>query len=138
MHGLISATAVAAVLVGLTGAAAAQTADVGANIYNQYCATCHGASGMGDGPLTEIMMDKVADLTQLTARNDGAFPMLEVIHIIDGRTGVRGHGGPMPTYGDIFTAEASATDGMSGDYSAVLAARGRILSVAMYLESLQQ
>lgn len=117
------------------GNAAGQSADVGHDIYTQYCATCHGEAADGRGPLTELMTVKVADLTQLAANNDGEFPMLKVIHIIDGRTGLRGHGGPMPTYGRIFTEEMA---GEVGNYGAVLATRGRVLSLAMYLESIQK
>lgn len=116
--------------------ASAQQADVGQDLFEQYCATCHGLSGAGDGPLTVYLTEKVSDLTILAENNDGAFPMLKVIHIIDGRTGLRGHGGPMPTYGDIFEAEERS--GMEGDYGPVLAARGRIMSVALYLEQLQK
>ena len=117
------------------GTALAQDAEIGARIYMQYCATCHGTAGDGRGPLTELMTVKVPDLTQLSATNDGEFPMLRVIHIIDGRTGVRGHGGPMPTYGDIFTAELP---GDVGPYTASVATRGRMLSLALYLESIQK
>ena len=116
------------------GAASAQDADVGERSYMQFCATCHGADGAGEGPLTQIISDKVPDLTQLSANNDGAFPMLDVIHVIDGRTGLRGHGGPMPVYGALFDEEVKNP----GPFGAVLYTRGRILSLAYYLESLQQ
>jgi mono/diheme cytochrome c family protein len=107
-------------------------------IYEQYCATCHGIDGTGEGPLTELMLEKPTDLTMLAENNaaaPGEFPMLRILHIIDGRTGVRAHGGPMPTYGDIFTAEDINT---MGHFSAVLETRGRILSIALYLESIQK
>lgn len=84
--------------------------------------------------MTEMITAAVPDLTGMTARNDGVFPMLQVIHIIDGRTGLRGHGGPMPVYGAIFDDEASDT----GPYGGPLYTRGKILSVAYYLESLQK
>ena len=122
----------------LAGIAAAQDTDVGEALYTQYCATCHGTDGGGEGPLTEIMLDKPSDLKLLAENNvqaPGEFPMLHVIHVIDGRTGIRAHGGPMPTYGDIFTAGAEAS---RMEYGAVLEARGRILSLALYLESIQQ
>ena len=61
--------------------------------------------------------------------------MLNVIHIIDGRTGVRGHGGQMPVFGDAFMAEHPAQE---RDYADVLATRGRVLSLAMYLETIQK
>lgn len=127
-----------ALAASLAAPAMAQSPDVGKEIYDQYCATCHGADGTGGGPLTEIMLDKPTDLTRMAADNPaepGSFPMLKVIHIIDGRTGLRAHGGPMPTYGDIFMTEEVADREKVG---AVLETRGRILSLAMYLESLQQ
>lgn len=125
--------AAAAAFVGLTAPGAALAQDAGEQIFMQYCSTCHGADAKGAGPLTELMLAKPADLTQLAANNDGVFPMLNVIHVIDGRTGLRAHGSPMPTYGNIFKAEAKG-----GDYAEEVAARGRILSVAYYLERIQQ
>lgn len=132
---LVSAAGLAAGLAIGTTTALAQDVDVGKSIYDQYCATCHGLEGRGDGPLTELMTTKVGDLTQLAKNNDGVFPMLDVIHIIDGRTGLRAHGGPMPVYGRIFSDEAAKTAGHTG---AVIETRGRILSLALYLESLQE
>lgn len=114
-----------------TGAALAQDADVGAGLYADYCAACHGATGKGDGDMANVITIPSPDLTSLAARNGGTFPMLQVIHIIDGRTGVRAHGGAMPIFGRSF---ASDGDG----YGGVLESRGRILSLAMYLESIQQ
>lgn len=122
----------AAGMLAISGSLAFAQDDVGAANYRQYCATCHGASGIGDGPLTELMTTKVSDLTQLSANNDGEFPMLKVIHVIDGRTGLRGHGGPMPVYGALFEEEAG--DAMFG---AVIHSRAKILSLAYYLESIQ-
>lgn len=122
---------IAAVLA--AGAANAAGEDVGKATYDQYCATCHGEGGVGQGPLTELMTVNVPDLRGLAAANDGEFPMLEVIHIIDGRTGLRAHGGPMPVYGAIFDAEVEN----AGAYGAVMLTRGRILSLAYYLESIQ-
>ena len=121
-----------------TGSAVAQSADIGQELYSQYCATCHGSDGSGAGPLTEIMLEKPSDLTTLSAMNPsnkGEFPMLKVLHIIDGRTGLRGHGGPMPTYGAIFQSDMAE---QMGDLGAVIETRGRILSLALYLESIQQ
>ena len=134
-------TLLASVSIGLclvSGATQAQEASVGAQLFNQYCATCHGSDGAGQGPLTELMLEKPSDLTHLAANNQaepGVFPMLRFVHVIDGRTGLRAHGGSMPTYGDIFTAEV---EDQMGSYGAVLETRGRVLSLAMYLESIQK
>ena len=130
---LIKQIAAAVLAVGCSIGIANAQADLGKAAFTQYCATCHGVDAQGAGDLTEIMTVKVPDLTQLAASNDGKFPMLEVIHVIDGRTGLRGHGGPMPTYGALFDEEASD----SGAFGGVLYTRGKILSIAYYLESLQ-
>lgn len=130
---LMKALTVAGVVLA-AGAAFAQDAEHGAEYYAQYCATCHGSGGTGDGPLTEMMTTAVPDLTQLSANNDGEFPMLRVIHVIDGRTGMRAHGGPMPVYGALFKAES----GIDSPYADVLYSRGKVLSIAYYLEKIQK
>ncbi|SHH23549.1 c-type cytochrome [Marivita hallyeonensis] len=112
----------------------AQDADIGQRTYEQYCATCHGMDGSGGGPLTEIMTASVPDLTGLAAAHEGQFPMLDVIHIIDGRTGLRAHGGPMPVYGALFDEESHS----GTEYGDVLYTRGKVLSIAYYLESIQK
>ncbi|MBE0414490.1 cytochrome c [Yoonia sp.] len=107
----------------------------GEALYNDACATCHGAAGMGEGPLAEYMTVDVPNLTQLSVRNDGVFPMLAVIQTIDGRTGIRGHGSEMPVWGRQFKAETLAG---SGIYGSEVYARGKVLSLAYYLESIQE
>lgn len=84
--------------------------------------------------MANLMTIPATNLVHLAKNNDGVFPMLKVIHIIDGRTGLRAHGGAMPVFGQVFTHDAS---GPMSDYGAVLETRGRVLSLAMYLESIQ-
>ncbi|MDJ0820951.1 MAG: cytochrome c [Paracoccaceae bacterium] len=129
----IGTLAKAAVLALTAVSAQAQNADLGQEVFSQYCATCHGATGAGDGPMAALMTTSIPDLRQLAARNDGEFPMLRVIHIIDGRTELRAHGGPMPVYGTLFSAGAGTQD----LYVDVLYTRGRVLSLAYYLETIQ-
>lgn len=114
--------------------ALADEVDAGRKLYEESCMACHGATGSGGGELTGLLTIATPDLTTLSARNDGEFPMLKVIHIIDGRSGLRAHGGPMPVYGSVFSASSAAG---ARDYGAVLETRGRILSIALYLESIQ-
>ena len=116
----------------LSGSATIAQEDLGESAYMQYCATCHGASGKGDGPLTQLMTTRVSDLTQLSARNDGEFPMWDVLQIVDGRTGIAAHGGPMPVYGALFDEEAGELA-----YGSVYYTRAKILSLANYIETLQ-
>jgi len=108
--------------------------DAGEQEYMNSCASCHGASGEGDGPLADLMTVDLPDLTQLSAQTEGEFPMLDVIMTIDGRSGIRGHGYPMPVWGDRFKVEASE----AGDYAAEIDTRGRVLSLALHLQSLQK
>jgi len=110
--------------------------DTGREEYVNACAACHGVSGTGDGPMAEFMSVKVPDLSLLAARNDGDFPMLNVIQTIDGRTGVRlrGHGSEMPIWGNQFKAESYE----AGNFGGETIARGRILSLAYYLQSIQK
>lgn len=125
-----------AVAVLLTsGFAFAEEVDAGKKLFDESCAGCHGATGSGGGELSTLLNIATPKLTELSSRNGGAFPMLQVIHIIDGRSGLRAHGGPMPVFGSLYSASSGADD---GGYSAVLEVRGRILSLAMYLESIQQ
>lgn len=121
-----------ATLVG--GMAASQSAEYGKEYFVQYCATCHGSDAEGAGPLAELITTNIPDLTDLTQRNDGEFPMLKVIHIIDGRTGLRAHGGPMPVYGAVFNDEL----GIDSPHANALYSRGKVLSIAYYLDSIQK
>lgn len=117
------------------GTAAAEDADIGQRLYIDYCAACHGATGMGDGDMANVVNIPSPNLTLLAQGNDGEFPMLDVLHVIDGRSGTRAHGGVMPLWGRVFSDEIGESD---GPYGSVLEVRGRILSLAKYLESIQQ
>lgn len=97
-----------------SSAAIAQVEDWGQHFYTQYCATCHGDEAKGDGDLAELLIIKVPDLTTLSQRNNGEFPLLRVIHIIDGRSGLRAHKEPMPVYGALFRQELQPSSAMMG------------------------
>ena len=122
--------------IALAAPATAQEAtEAGGQLYMNACAGCHGADAIGDGPVAELLSLPVPDLTRLAANNDGEFPRLEVIHVIDGRTGIRAHGGPMPVFGTLLTGQPGIEDGPEG--TPVFADR-RILALVDYLESIQQ
>ena len=46
----------------------------GGEVFRTYCATCHGPSGRGDGPLAGSMRRKPADLTEISKRNGRRVP----------------------------------------------------------------
>jgi len=126
------ATVIAAMLL-LPSAASAQgmtQSTPGGETFRTYCATCHGTSARGDGPLASSMRRKPANLTEIAKRNGDVFPSELVFKIIDGRQPVRGHGGPdMPAWGDAFTRSREA--GAEERVKAV------IQSLVDYLESIQ-
>ncbi|MGE3489024.1 MAG: universal stress protein [Vicinamibacterales bacterium] len=102
----------------------------GAEVFRTYCATCHGVAGRGDGPLAGSMRRKPSDLAEIAHRNGGEFPAEIVFRTIDGKTPVRGHGGPdMPVWGDAF---ARSRDG--GDAATV---KERIDSLVEFIRTLQ-
>lgn len=103
--------------------------------YMTACAICHGESAMGNGPFAGFLNIEVPGLTRLAVDNDGEFPFLDTLMIVDGRTGVRGHGGPMPIWGDRYQASAIDERGIVG---AELYARGRLLSLVEYIRSIQE
>ena len=116
----------------LSSGASAQ--DAGRDEFMVACASCHGESGRGDGPFAKWLNIEVPGLTGLAAANDGEFPYLDVFMVVDGRTGVRGHGSTMPIWGDRYTASANET---SGPYGSEVVTRGRIAVLVDYLESIQ-
>jgi mono/diheme cytochrome c family protein len=103
--------------------------------YLAACAACHGENADGNGPIATMFRSPVPGLTTLAAANEGVFPMLDVIHIIDGRTGVQAHGTPMPTFGARYRREIGD---LAGEYGAEQIIRGRVLDLALYLESIQE
>jgi hypothetical protein len=98
------------------------------------CAVCHGESAMGDGPLADLLNISTPGLLDLARANDGVFPFEAVLNTIDGRDGIRAHGSPMPVWGERFQASATSQRGETAD----MVARGRMLSLVYYLQSIQQ
>jgi mono/diheme cytochrome c family protein len=75
----------------------------GARIFRNYCASCHGVNGNGDGPVAPALKTKVPLLTTLAQRNHGAFPTARVRRIIAGDEDHAAHGSrEMPVWGPVF------------------------------------
>ena len=123
-------------LAAIIPVAAAQAQEVnGQEIYQEYCAGCHGEAARGDGPLSEVMSVKVPDLTGLSRRYGGVFPLVSVVRQIDGRVEMRGHGDPMPVFGALLGGASAVVDTADGD---PIVTKAAVLAVADYLESLQE
>jgi mono/diheme cytochrome c family protein len=75
----------------------------GARIFQNYCASCHGVNGNGDGPVAPALKAKVPLLTTLAQRNGGMFPADRLRRIIAGDDVSATHGSrEMPIWGPIF------------------------------------
>jgi len=107
----------------------------GAEIYMEYCAGCHGEAAMGDGPLSALISVEVPDLTVLSRRYGGNFPLVDVVRQIDGRVEMRGHGDPMPVFGAMLSGASAVIDTAEGD---PIVTKAAVLAVADYLEGLQR
>lgn len=101
----------------------------GPALYKAYCAVCHGSDGKGGGPMAQSLKVRPADLTHISARNGGTFPLMRVDKIISGEVQVpAGHGtSEMPLWGPIFSQI-----GLDMDLGRV-----RIDNLARYLRELQ-
>jgi mono/diheme cytochrome c family protein len=75
----------------------------GEQMYQQYCAACHGRDAKGHGPLAPLLKTPPPDLTTLAKRHLGKFPYEYVSNILEFGPGPSAHGSSdMPTWGPIF------------------------------------
>jgi mono/diheme cytochrome c family protein len=75
----------------------------GEELYVRHCASCHGTSGKGDGPVAPSLTRPTPDLTTLARQ--GRFDEANLMAIIDGRRVVPIHGPrEMPVWGAVFSA----------------------------------
>jgi mono/diheme cytochrome c family protein len=118
----------------------AQEMTLGEFEYLNSCVACHGASGKGDGPVTDFLSGAtVPDLTVLQSNNGGVFPVTAVYETINGAEAASAHGTrDMPIWGDRFRERA---EGDSDPYFLGSSAQGyantRILALIEYLASIQ-
>ena len=115
-----------------TSAGAAET-DQGKQLYMQYCSSCHGKDGRGNGSVSPYLKIKVPDLTLLAKENKGIYPLDDVMATIDGRRAVRTHGDrDMPVWGEIFRKETE--QGKYPELTSLLKAK----VIAEYVATLQR
>jgi mono/diheme cytochrome c family protein len=101
----------------------------GEQMFVTYCAACHGPDGKGGGPASAALKIPPADLTTLTARNDGTFPELRVFSAIHGDLQLAAHGSKdMPVWGAVFQS-------MSRDNGA--STQLRISNLTLFIKSIQ-
>ena len=86
----------------IAGQAGAQDVAEGSRLFQLHCASCHGIEAEGDGPMAPVLLVQPSDLTSMTDRYDGRFPVERIVSRIDGRDPLVSHGSDMPVYGWFF------------------------------------
>jgi mono/diheme cytochrome c family protein len=102
----------------------------GSVLYKAYCASCHGTDARGGGPMAKSLKVPPPDLTRVSIRTGGTFPLKRIGRIISGdEQPPGGHGTPeMPVWGPFFSRVENDQDlGLM-----------RIDALARYLEQIQR
>jgi mono/diheme cytochrome c family protein len=102
----------------------------GARLFSEHCASCHGPTGTGNGPMAERFRQRPPDLTLYTTRNGGVFPSEQVGRIIDGRDVPPHRDREMPVWGNAFRATPA---GLSPED-----VKSRIAAIVAFLEAIQR
>jgi mono/diheme cytochrome c family protein len=101
----------------------------GHTLYLQYCASCHGPTAEGDGPVANALTTPPANLRRLSERFGSPLPEDQVARYIDGRVEVKAHGPrDMPVWGTRFYHESGSDERR---------AQERIAQLVAYLQSVQ-
>lgn len=107
------------------------SATSGKEMYNAYCAACHGIDGRGNGPAASALKTPPTNLTLLSVQHNGRFPEASVQQSIKGDPGMpSAHGSKdMPVWGPVFTMMGQGGEGQ---------AQLRIRNLTQYILSLQR
>jgi mono/diheme cytochrome c family protein len=134
---LITCAATLAVATASSAVLAVDKVGVGKFEYQSNCAVCHGSDGKGAGAYVDFLKTTPPDLTQLSKKNGGVFPLERVYSVIDGRQEMKGHGPrDMPIWGKDYQIKAGEYYVDLG-YDPEAYVRGRILALIDYLNRLQ-
>jgi mono/diheme cytochrome c family protein len=119
---------VGAVMIAVPAVAFAATSmDDAKRDFETACASCHGLTGKGDGPLKDELKTRPTDLTALAKNNNGVFPSERASQVVDGRQEVKAHGSrEMPVWGNSFRLRDAGPSPAS-----------RIKALTEYLKSIQ-
>jgi mono/diheme cytochrome c family protein len=99
----------------------------GPALYKAYCAGCHGPEAKGNGPAATTLKVRPPDLTRISARHGGKFPLMRIERIIAGDEELLPGHGPMPVWGPVFSEVDRDQD----------LGRVRIDNLARYLRDMQ-
>jgi len=101
----------------------------GKDMYNGYCAVCHGTDGKGNGPAASAMKLPPTDLTLLAQKAGGKYPSAHVASVIRGQAALPSHGSQdMPIWGPLFSSISQGHEGQ---------VQQRVTNLVKYIETLQ-
>ncbi len=106
-------------------------ANSGKEMFNNYCAVCHGTDAKGDGPAASAMKTTPADLTRLAQKDSGKYPAAHVASVIKGTANatIPSHGSQeMPVWGPLFSSISQGHEGQ---------VQQRISNLVSYIDTLQ-
>ncbi len=102
----------------------------GQQMYESYCASCHGKNASGDGPAAPALKTAPTNLTEVSKRNGGKFPDAHIAAVIRGEADMPAHGSrEMPVWGPVFR---SVSHGHEAE------AQLRVANLTKYIRSLQK
>lgn len=101
----------------------------GKEMFNSYCAVCHGTAAKGDGPAASAMKTMPSDLTALAKRSGGKYPAAHVASVIRGQGASPSHGSQdMPVWGPLFSSISQGHEAQ---------VQQRTANLVAYIETLQ-
>ena len=102
----------------------------GSELYASYCLMCHGETGVGNGPMADLLKNPPLDLTKITERH-GKFPTDEIVAKVSGKQDIMGHGeSEMPIFWVVIKNGENLTD----DHEV----EERINEIVAYLKKIQK
>jgi mono/diheme cytochrome c family protein len=101
----------------------------GKEMFDRYCAVCHGKDAKGSGPAAPAMKTPPADLTILAKDNGGKYPASHVAAVIRGQAALASHGSEdMPVWGPLFLSISQGHEGQ---------VQQRVTNLVSYIDGLQ-
>jgi mono/diheme cytochrome c family protein len=101
----------------------------GKEMYNSYCAVCHGTDARGNGPAASAMKTQPTDLTLLAKNNGGKYPAAHISSVLKGQALTPSHGSQdMPIWGPLFSSISQGHEAQ---------VQQRITNLVTYMEGVQ-